>query len=105
MNENNNEKIIINEKKKNNGIVIILLIITIVILSILVVYLSQNNSNSLETNKQKASIELKQTETSTVNSEGVYITDVSEIVSNVMPTIVAITSKTLVSTGKYGPSF
>lgn len=107
MNENNNERIIINEKKKNNGIVIILLIIIIVILSILIVYLSQNNSNSLETDKTKvkANIELKQTETSTVNYEGVYITDVSEVVSNVMPSIVAITSKTLVSTGKYGPSF
>ena len=107
MNESNNERIIINEKKKNNGIVIILLIIIIVILSILIVYLSQNNSNSLETDKTKvkANIELKQTETSTVNYEGVYITDVSEVVSNVMPSIVAITSKTLVSTGKYGPSF
>ena len=107
MNENNNERIIINEKKKNNGIVIILLIIIIVILSILIVYLSQNNSNSLETDKTKvkANIELKQTETSTVNYEGVYITDVSEVVSNVMPSIVAITSKTLVSTGKYGPNF
>ena len=107
MNESNSERIIINEKKKNNGIVIILLIIIIVILSILIVYLSQNNSNSLETDKTKvkANIELKQTETSTVNYEGVYITDVSEVVSNVMPSIVAITSKTLVSTGKYGPSF
>lgn len=107
MNENNNERIIINEKKKNNGIVIILLIIIIVILSILIVYLSQNNSNSLETDKTKvkANIELKQTETNTVNTDGIYITDVSEIVSNVMPSIVAITSKTLISTGKYGPSF
>ncbi len=105
--ENNSEKIIINEKKKNNGIVIILLIIIVVILSILVVYLLNNESSSLETNKTKSkvNIELKQTETSTVNSEGIYITDVSEIVSNVMPSIVAITSKTLVSTGKYGPNF
>lgn len=105
--ENNGEKIIINEKKKNNGIVIILLIIIVVILSILVVYLLNNESSSLETNKTKSkvNIELKQTETSTVNSEGIYITDVSEIVSNVMPSIVAITSKTLVSTGKYGPNF
>lgn len=105
--ENNSEKIIINEKKKNNGIVIILLIIIVVILSILVVYLLNNESSSLETNKTKSkvNIELKQTETSTVNSEGIYITDVSEIVSNVMPSIVAITSKTLISTGKYGPNF
>lgn len=105
--ENNSEKIIINEKKKNNGIVIIFLIIIVVILSILVVYLLNNESSSLETNKTKSkvNIELKQTETSTVNSEGIYITDVSEVVSNVMPSIVAITSKTLVSTGKYGPNF
>lgn len=105
--ENNSEKIIINEKKKNNGIVIIFLIIIVVILSILVVYLLNNESSSLETNKTKSkiNIELKQTETSIVNSEGIYITDVSEVVSNVMPSIVAITSKTLVSTGKYGPNF
>lgn len=107
--EDNREKIIINENKKNNGIVVILLIVIIAFLSILVVYLLINNSNissnSLETNKTKTNIELKQTDVSTVNSDGIYITDVSEIVSNVMPSIVAITSKTLVSTGKYGPSF
>lgn len=109
MSEDNREKIIINEKKKSNEIVIILLIMVITVLSILIMYLlnnnSNNSSNSLEKKNEKNSIELKQTETSTVNSEGIYITDVSEVVSNVMPSIVAITSKTLVSTGKYGPSF
>lgn len=48
--------------------------------------------------------ELQYTDTSEV-SEGVYITDVSEVVDNVMPSIVAITSKTLVSSGRYGPSW
>ena len=37
--------------------------------------------------------------------DGIYITDVSEVVENVMPSIVAITSKTLVSNGMFGPSY
>ncbi|MBE5921700.1 MAG: trypsin-like serine protease [Lachnospiraceae bacterium] len=36
-------------------------------------------------------------------TSGVYITDVSQVVENVMPSIVAITSKTLVDSGYYGP--
>ena len=35
----------------------------------------------------------------------VYITDVSEVVENVMPSIVAITSKTLISSGRFGPFY
>lgn len=34
-----------------------------------------------------------------------YITDVSEVVENVMPSIVAITSKTLISSGMFGYNF
>ena len=52
----------------------------------------------------KKSAELNYTETTTKVKEGIYLTDVSEIVDNVMPSIVAITSKTLISSGQYGPS-
>lgn len=47
---------------------------------------------------------LNYTETTQVK-EGIYITDVSEVVEEVMPSIVAITSKTLVSSGSFGPSW
>ena len=45
------------------------------------------------------------TETQQKTTDGVYITDVSEVVDNTMPAIVAITSKSLISSGNYGPSF
>lgn len=73
---------------------------------ILIIYLFKNGSlnvdNDISSNNK---IELKYTETNTVNSDGVYINDVSDVVVNVMPSIVAITSKTLISTGRYGPSY
>lgn len=50
-------------------------------------------------------VELKYTETTNTSKEGVYLIDVSEIVDNVMPSIVSITSKTLVNSGHYGPGF
>ena len=53
---------------------------------------------------QTETVEIKHTDTVTVKSDGVYITDVSEVVDEVMPSIVAITSKTVISSGNYGPS-
>ncbi len=47
--------------------------------------------------------ELKYTETTDKVKEGIYITDVSEVVEQVMPSIVSITSKTLVNSGSFGP--
>ena len=49
--------------------------------------------------------ELNYTNVNTKIKEGIYITDVSEVVEEVMPSIVSITSKTLISSGKYGPYF
>lgn len=51
----------------------------------------------------KNNIKLKHTDSITTKSEGVYITDVSDIVDEVMPSIVAITSKTIISSGNFGP--
>ena len=55
--------------------------------------------------KHFKNIQLKHTESVTVKSDGVYITDVSEVVDAVMPSIVSITSKTVISEGNFGPSF
>ncbi len=94
--------------KHNNIIIIILLLIFIIGISILVISLLNINfpflkSNNETTNKNK--VELKYTETSQKIKEGIYITDVSEVVENAMPSIVSITSKTLLSAGQFGPSF
>ena len=59
--------------------------------------------------KSNETVKLKYTDTNTkVNDDtksGTYITDVSDVVEEVMPSIVAITSKTLVSSGRFGPSY
>ena len=55
--------------------------------------------------KFKENIELKYTETFEKKADGIYITDVSDIVEQVMPSIVSITSKTIISSGIFGPSF
>ena len=93
-------------KKKNNKIIYI--IIASFILLILVSFIiALNNVGLLKIDILKniggKQAELKYTETNTKIKEGIYITDVSEIVEEVMPSIVAITSKTLVSSGYYGP--
>lgn len=85
----------------------LILILIIVILSI-VGFLIFNHfkGNDLPfTDNDTSKIELNHTQVSDDEVKGVYITDVSEVVENVMPSIVAITSKTLVSTGRFGPSF
>lgn len=55
------------------------------------------------TNTTKKKAELKYTEVNTKQKEGIYITDVSDVVEEVMPSIVSITSKTLVTSGMFGP--
>ena len=43
--------------------------------------------------------------TSIVSNEGIYITDVSEIVDEVIPSIVSITSKTIINAGSINPYY
>lgn len=74
-----------------------------ILLIVLLLIFNKNIFNS--ENKNSSDIELKYTEVNNKVKEGVYITDVSEVVENVMPSIVAITSKTLVSSGYFGFSF
>ena len=66
--------------------------------------LARKVKNKLE-NTTTEKVEIEHTESTTIKSDGVYITDVSEVVEKVMPSIVAITSKTVISTGNYGPYY
>lgn len=95
------------EKKKNNkiGIIVVIVFVLLIIVSFII---ALNNVGLLKIDvlkkigtQQKA--ELTYTETNNKIKEGIYITDVSEIVEEVMPSIVAITSKTLVNSGSFGP--
>ena len=84
------------EKTNNNFIYGVLLSILIVVVVIIVLWrgglisFSKNGNNN---------VDLKYTEINTKIKEGVYVTDVSDIVEDVMPSIVSITSKTLVKSG------
>lgn len=115
----NQENIIIEETNSDNTpttkktvsivhiIAIALLLVLIVIISVACIYLITDKDlfNKKDKEQTASNIELKYTETVDSKVEGVYITDVSNVVENVMPSIVAITSKTLINSGMYGPSF
>lgn len=98
-----------NKKSKTTNRILIAIIIFLVLFIFVVTYLLVFGSNLFESLKGKVpnkdDIQLNYTEVVDSNSDGIYITDVSNIVENVMPSIVAITSKTLISTGNYGPWF
>lgn len=94
--------------KRNNTLLCILLVTIIVVVGIaaVVIYLFDSGKLTLDlTNVSNEKVELQYTETNNKIKEGIYITDVSEVVENVMPSIVAITSKTLVSSGMFGFNF
>lgn len=96
----------VEKKEKSSGGFIIVLLFTLIILGALVYALNNVGVlkiDGLKTTKPKA--ELNYTQTNNKIKEGVYITDVSEVVEEVMPSIVAITSKTLVSSGRFGPFY
>ena len=109
MSDSIKEAEIIEEKKKGKSKSLRFIIGIFVILIGVAVLVSLNNMGLLKINNinlptgKKA--ELNYTETSSKIKEGIYITDVSEVVEEVMPSIVAITSKTLVKNGNFGPSF
>ena len=94
-------------KKNNNKILIIIISILVVLLFLTGVSLWLLGTGKLDflTKNKNDDIVLKHTNSSTVKSEGVYITDVSDVVKEVMPSIVAITSKTVINSGRFGPSF
>ena len=104
------EKEYITVPKKHGGtvaIVICFIILFALSITSIVLLLMSNNKSSKneEINFKQDNIDLKYTDPITTQTEGVYITDVSEVVDKVMPSIVAITSKTVINSGNYGPSF
>ena len=94
---------------KGYGVYLLIIILFIIIVGFSIWVVSSgklsfiNNITNIGTNKEE--ITLKHTDKVAVKSDGVYITDVSEVVDEVMPSIVAITSKTVISSGRFGPSF
>ena len=98
-----------NENKKSSKIVIII-VISFIVLILVSFVIALNNVGLLKIDALKnlgatQKAELTYTETNTKIKEGIYIIDVSDIVEEVMPSIVSITSKTLVRSGYYGPFY
>ncbi len=96
------------EKKSSVGYVIIIILLTLIIIVGSILWLLNSGifdskSSNKNTKEDKQQIELKHTESLTTKSDGVYITDVSDVVDEVMPSIVAITSKTIINSGRVGP--
>ena len=92
------------ENKSKTSLVIIIIVLVLVIAG-LVAWIIKPGFGGKIVKNDNSKIELKHTEEIKVKSDGVYITDVSEVVEEVMPSIVAITSKTVISSGMFGPSF
>ena len=107
--KNENQEIKSKEKQDYKSIIIIgicILSFAVVISGGVWIYKSLDpNYVSTSTSNNTEAVELKYTDQLTVKSEGVYITDVSEVVDEVMPSIVAITSKTVINSGRFGPSY
>lgn len=99
----------INETEKKQKRTVVYIFISIFAILIIVAFaIALNNIgllklDDLKISKKKA--ELNYTQTTNKVKEGIYITDVSDVVEEVMPSIVSITSKTLVKSGMFGPSF
>ena len=91
-------------KRKHGGIQFVIFVFVVIVLAAFIVAL--NNVGLLKIDGlKKPKAELTYTNTETKVKEGIYITDVSEVVEEVMPSIVAITSKTIVKSGMFGPFF
>ena len=98
------------KEKKGGGIYVIATLFVILILVAFVIALNnvgllKLNDFNINIGKPATKAELAYTETTNKIKEGIYITDVSEIVEDVMPSIVSITSKTLVKSGMFGPFY
>ncbi|MBQ3308128.1 MAG: trypsin-like peptidase domain-containing protein [Bacilli bacterium] len=113
MNEEMKEKIVEEKrtkKKKRKTPMVVFLVFVLMIVAALLIALQ--NVGILDFSKidfsklnRKEKVTLNYTTPNHQQKEGVYITDVSEVVEEVMPSIVAITSKTLVNSGNYGPFY
>lgn len=92
-------------KKKRIAIYVVIIIFVIGICGAFVIALNNIGLIKFGSLASGKKAELNYTTTNSKQKEGIYMTDVSEVVEEVMPSIVSITSKTLVSSGNYGPSF
>lgn len=96
------------KKKSTTKNICLYTVIVLFIIAIFIAFVIALNNIGLikfDAIPSRKKAELTYTETNNKQKEGIYITDVSEIVEEVMPSIVSITSKTLVSSGNFGPSF
>ena len=95
------------EKKKKSGLGLKIVTFIFIILLAAAFAMALHNAGLIKFDKLpiKQKAELTYTSPNTKIKEGVYITDVSEVVEEVMPSIVSITSKTLVKSGMFGPSY
>ena len=94
--------------KKNNKtiyIIIICIILFIIISGLGIWFIKSDKFNKTTSKEETEKSPLKHTGLATVKSKGVYITDVSEVVDTVMPSIVSITSKTVIDSGRFGPFY
>ncbi len=100
------ERVIEPKKKNKTWLIVTLSVVFVVSLIGLNVLFFWDDISSFVGDKidnlNKDKIELTYTKTSDNKINGVYVTDVSEVVENAMPSIVAITSKTLISSGYFG---
>ena len=94
----------IKEENKSKSIYIIISLFIIIIFVAFIIALKNTGLINLGSISNKKA-ELNYTTTNNKIKEGIYITDVSEVVEEVMPSIVSITSKTLVKQGLFGPSY
>lgn len=99
VNEVNNKK---NNKEYDKLFFGILLGTFFVIIVLLGVYIFFDKDGK-ENLTPSEDVEIKYSDVSSDVKPGIYITDVSEVVENVMPSIVSITSKTLVQSNSYFP--
>ena len=98
----------VKEKNKLPKDKIIIIIFIVLSLIAVVTFIVLDRTGLIKNNKasnEGTNITLKHTATNDNYSEGIYMTDVSDVVEEVIPSIVAITSKTLISSGTFGPSF
>lgn len=113
--KHDNETIIENEaiidKKEKKGFlkyIILIVGLVLIIIGLILIMIKRDTFSFKKKTKSGANtskVSLKHSDPQTVKSEGVYITDVSDVVYEVMPSIVSITSKTIVNSGNYGFSF
>ena len=89
------------QEKRGIYIVIICLLLILIVLALW----KNTYISSVFKPTEKENVTLKHTETIKEQSTGVHIIDVSEVVDEVMPSIVAITSKTVINSGNYGPFY